>query len=76
MGLGDPYDIFVTTYIQTHVLYGIGVVKFDEVIKFAINEECRMLSSDSGTIMLAYRLKNKVKGKGKSVYSYDDFEYN
>ena len=58
------------------MLYGIGVVKFDEVIKFAINEERRMLSSDSGTVMLVYRPKNKVKGKGKSAYSYDDFKHN
>ena len=35
-----------------------------------------MLSSDSRTVMLVYRSKNKVKGKGKSAYSYDDFEYN
>ena len=58
------------------MLYSIGVVKFDEVIKSAINEERRMLSFDSGTAMLVYRLKNKVKGKGKSVYSYNDFEHN
>lgn len=76
MGLGDPYDVFVTTYTQTHVLYGTGAVKFDEVTKSAINEERRMLSSDSGTAMLAYRPKNKAKGKGKSAHSHDDSEHN
>ena len=58
------------------MLYGTDIVKFDEVIKSAINEERRILSSDSKTVILAYRLKNKVKEKGKSIYSYDDFEYN
>ena len=63
-------------YIQTYMLYGIGAVKFDEVIKFAINEERRILSSDFGTVILVYRLKNKAKEKNKSIYSYNNFEYN
>ena len=58
------------------MLYDTGAVKFDEVIKFAINEERRMLSFDSETAILAYRLKNKAKEKNKSAYSYNDSEYN
>ena len=58
------------------MLYGTGAVKFDEVIKSAINEERRMLSSDSKTAILAYHPKNKAKEKSKSTYSYNDSEYN
>ena len=58
------------------MLYSTGAVKFDEVIKSAINEERRMLSFDSKTVILVYRLKNKVKEKNKSAYSYNDFEHN
>ena len=74
--LSDSYNVFVTTYIQTHMLYDIGAVKFDEVTKFAINEERRMLSSDSETAILTYRPKNKAKEKSKSAYSYNNSEYN
>ena len=58
------------------MLYNIDIVKFDEVIKFAINEERYIFSFNSKTIILVYRLKNKVKEKNKSIYSYNNFKYN
>ena len=58
------------------MLYNIGIVKFDEVIKFAINEERCIFLFDFETIMLVYRPKNKVKEKNKFTYSYNNFEYN
>ena len=58
------------------MLYNIGVVKFDEVIKFAINKEYRILLFDSRIVILVYRPKNKVKEKSKFAYSYNNFEHN
>ena len=58
------------------MLYNIDIVKFNEVIKFAINEERRILSFDSKIIIFIYRPKNKVKEKSKSAYSYNNFKYN
>ena len=74
--LDDPYDVFITTYTQTHMLYDTGAVKFDEVTKSAINEEHHMLSSDSETVILAYRPKNKAKEKDKSIHSHNNSEHN
>ena len=65
MGLGDPYEAFVTTYIQTHVLFGADAVRFREVTESAINEERRILSSDFGVAILAFYSKKKATGKGK-----------
>ena len=65
MGLGDSFDVFVTTYTQTHELYDDKAVKFDEVIYAAVNEETRLLSSkDGGVAMYAVR-NGSGKGKGK-----------
>ena len=58
------------------MLYNIDIVKFDEVIKFAINEERYIFLFDSKIVILVYRSKNKVKEKNKSIYSYNNFEYN
>ncbi len=64
MGLGEVFEDFVTTYTQTHVLYGPRAVKFDEVSYAAVNEELRILSAnDGGLAMFAGR---SAKGKVRS----------
>ena len=52
------------------------IVKFNKVIKFAINEERRIFLFDFEIIILIYRFKNKVKEKSKFTYSYNNLEYN
>ena len=61
MGLGQSYDIFVSTYTQTHILYGEGAVTFDEVTYAAVNKELRISSSQEGGIAMF-----AARGKGKS----------
>lgn len=71
MGLGDSFEVFVTTYTQTHTLFGDNAVKFDEVTYAAVNEERRMLSSNNANVaMLAHR-NHKGKGKHSTKENHD-----
>ncbi|KAF6238819.1 hypothetical protein HO173_003326 [Letharia columbiana] len=65
IGLGDSFNIFVTTYIQTHELYDDKAVKFDEVIYTAVNKKTRLLSSKDGDIAIYTARNGSDKGKGK-----------
>ena len=70
MGSGEVFEVFVTTYTQTHVLYGPRAAKFDEVSYAAVNEELRILSAkDGGLAMFAAR---SAKGKSKVTGNSSD----
>ena len=68
MRFDETYDVFMITYIQTHVLYNPDAVKFDLITHDAVNEERRMLVvKENDVVMLAHRNgndKNKQSVKG------------
>ena len=67
MGLGDAFEIFVTFYTQTHMLFGDDSVKFDEVALSATNEELRISSAkDGGVAMFARSSQGKKSKPAKS----------
>lgn len=73
MGLGDSFEVFMTTYTQTHTLFGDNAVRFDEVTYAAVNEERRILSSNNTNIaMLTHRNKGKDKQPAKKNSGNDN----
>ena len=61
MKFDEIYDIFITIYIQIHILYNSKIIKFNLIIHDAINEERYIfIIKKNDIIMLAHR-NNKNK---------------
>ena len=57
MNLGEAYDVFHTTFSQTHHYFGKERVKFDEVALAARNEEKRLQAQQQNVTLFAGRNK-------------------
>ena len=57
----EIYDVFVTIYIQIHMLYKSNAINFDLIIHDVINEKRRLLAIKKNDIIILAHRNDKNK---------------